>query len=189
MHLGPSQHPTQPHDFRSSTQTDFHPWRQQRQPGRAGRGPSTLAKQQPPRKGLTVPPGAAPAEVPVPCSMLPGSAGIRRLSLLQAQWEGRSCGSAWFRGTQEPGYNFASETRNAPRTRSAFAPWARPEKNREQRQKCCQLQLETQLHPNSKALCAAGSGPMHMEKCYFIKVGEGAARGRAMVRWLLKAIV
>lgn len=62
-------------------------------------------------------------------------------------------------------------------------------KNREQRQKCCQLQLETQLHPNSKALCAAGSGPMHMEKCYFIKVGEGAARGRAMVRWLLKAIV
>lgn len=31
-------------------------------------------------------------------------------------------------------------------------------KNREQRQKCCQLQLETQLHPNSKALCAAGSG-------------------------------
>lgn len=62
-------------------------------------------------------------------------------------------------------------------------------KNREQRQKCCQLQLETQLHPNSKALCAAGSGPMHMEKCYFIKVGEGAARGTAMVRWLLKAIV
>lgn len=95
-HLGPSQHLTQPHDFRSSTQTDFHPWRQQRQPGRAGRGPSTLAKHQPPRKGLTVPPGAAPAEVPVPCSMLPGSAGIRRLSLLRAQWEGRSCGSARF---------------------------------------------------------------------------------------------
>lgn len=103
-HQGPSEHPTQPHDFRSSTQADFHPWRQQRQPGRAGRGPSALAKHSA-REGLTVPPAAAPREVPVPCS-----GGTWSLSMLQAQRQGRSCASARFRGTQDAALHPRHET-------------------------------------------------------------------------------
>lgn len=54
-------------------------------------------------------------------------------------------------------------------------------KNREQRHKCRQLQLETQLHPNSKALFAVGSVPpqlqMLMEKRYLFKVGDLSSTG------------
>lgn len=50
-------------------------------------------------------------------------------------------------------------------------------KTREQRQKCCQLQLETQLHPNSKALCAVGSDA-HGE----VLLVQGWAPARATLR-------
>lgn len=103
---------------------------------------------------------------------------IQRLSSLRAQWEGRSpllCPPG--QGTKEPGCSFASKTRNTLRTRSAFAPWVRPGKHREQRHKCCQLQPETQLHPNSKALFAAGSVPLQLQRpmerlSYLFKVGD-----------------
>lgn len=150
-HQGPSEHPTQPHDFRSSTQADFHPWRQQRQPGRAGRGPSALAKHSA-REGLTVPPAAAPREVPVPCS-----GGTWSLSMLQAQRQGRSCASARFRGTQDAALHPRHETPREHALPSLLGQGQGKKKPREQRQKCCQLQLETQLHPKSKAFCAAGT--------------------------------
>lgn len=114
----------QPHPSR------LYPWRRQRQPRALPPSPNSSA-----REGLTVPPAAAaPAEVPVPCSMLPGSPG----TLLCA-------GAAAL-----PGSGRNSETEHAL---PSLLGQGREKKPREQRQKCCQLRLETQLHPKSKARC------------------------------------
>lgn len=84
---------------------------------------------------------------------------------------------------RDPGHNFTSKTWNTLRTRPALAPWVRLGTSRKQRHKRRQLQLETQLHPNSKALFAAGPIPpqlrMRMEKCYLFKVRDlSSARRR-----------
>lgn len=148
-------------------------------PAASQQSPSTLAKHQLPGKvplgtAQSIPP--APTETPVHGAASPSKDRQGRSPSLRTHCPPGP-------GTQEPGHDFASKTWNALRTRSALAPWVRPGKSRKQRQKCHQLQLETQLHPNSKALFAAGSVPpwlrVSMEKCYLFKVGDlSSARRR-----------
>lgn len=158
-------------------------------PGYTNSSPSTLAKHQLPGKE----PHGATGNSSVHPSCSERDACAQRCQPQQAP----GCRSpslcaphslpTWAR---DPGHNFTSKTWNTLRTRPALAPWVRLGKSRKQRHKHRQLQLETQLHPNSKALFAAAlshrSFGCAWRNVTYSRLGTSAAQGgEATANWQL----